>query len=688
MISSSQTLKDLIYNSTSLRIGSGCYIEYNMNSMLDNISVTSGISDSQYTSQIIRYYTAGPLMLTEPGWPTSRPNPFKKLFPLDSIIKPFRPTNPGVKYLILEKSPMVDTPSGSFSSYRSVLYPETQPRVYYPGVNTYYKYWVTPKNTGVDLTINYATSGTNYALTNKIILKFEKTHALPSTYTINITKSDSSQVTIANALTTPSDGIVTLNYNGSSWVTTSLPEPKTFPTPLSIKSITVTTPSAGTDKIIGIIELSARWIKDISSDVVSFDISKESSSSSEDILPVGKITANSISLNLSKFNQSTLQYVSYNRTTALNSSLTYMVKNAEVTPFIKVYFPEEFSESASITDGSDYYDKIHQGSFYIDEWSINSYGESTLAALDSAKYLMEVICPDILCESYPATAIIRRLLDSVGYTNYKFNLTSATDTSVPLINYFWTDGSKSVWDYLQEICRDIQMNAVVDESNVLQFYSRNYMYSRTIKDWNFYQEKENTKLPNILEFSQKEIASANQVKVIWSTPVSTSYLGTSGPLWQSPTKFLVAGGLLEPLNVSGNNNLAIKFETLDRYSKFQSGFNFNGYFVVDSEIIEYDAMGYQYVPKENTPSTIYDAILQTSVPNDGRFINIWIEEPADVNKYRNFSKVGSENISSDIYFKPNGRYRIKTRGALGTTAAAHNASGAPTSQYAWTGVLI
>ncbi len=688
MISSSQTLKDLIYNSTSLRIGSGCYIEYNMNSMLDNISVTSGISDSQYTSQIIKSYTSGPLTLTEPGWPTSRPNPFKKLFPLDSIIKPFRPTNPGVKYLILEKSPMVDTPSGSFSSYRSVLYPETQPRVYYPGVNTYYKYWVTPKNTGVDLTINYATSGTNYALTNKIILKFEKTHALPSTYTINITKSDNSQVTIANALTTPSNGIVTLNYNGSSWVTTSLPEPKTFPTPLSIKSITVTTPSAGTDKIIGIIELSARWIKDISSDVVSFDISKESSSSSEDILPVGKITANSISLNLSKFNQSTLQYVSYNRTTALNSSLTYMVKNAEVTPFLKVYFPEEFSESASITDGSDYYDKIHQGSFYIDEWSINSYGETTLAALDSAKYLMEVICPDILCESYPATAIIRRLLDSVGYTNYKFNLTSATDTSVPLINYFWTDGSKSVWDYLQEICRDIQMNAVVDESNVLQFYSRNYMYSRTIKDWNFYQEKENTKLPNILEFSQKEIASANQVKVIWSTPVSTSYLGTSGPLWQSPTKFLVAGGLLEPLNVSGNNNLAIKFETLDRYSKFQSGFNFNGYFVVDSEIIEYDAMGYQYVPKENTPSTIYDAILQTSVPNDGRFINIWIEEPADVNKYRNFSKVGSENISSDIYFKPNGRYRIKTRGALGTTAAAHNASGAPTSQYAWTGVLI
>lgn len=683
MITSSQTLKDLFYNTTTININAGCYIEYNMNSMIDNISITSGITDTQYTSQIVKRVTSGPLTITEPAWPASRPNPFKKLFPLDSIIKPFRPVNSGIKYLILEKSPAVETPTNSFSSYRSVLYPETQPRIYYPGVDTYYKYWVTPINTGVDLTINYTTSGTIYALTNKIILKFEKTHSLPSTYTITITKSDNTQQIIANGLSTPSNGNITLSYNGTSWTPNELPEPKVFADPIAIKSIKVTTPSAGTDRIIGVIELSARWIKDISGDIVSFDISKESSSSSEDLLPVGKITANSLSLNLVKYNQTSLEYVSHNRSVPLNSSFVYMTKNAELTPYFNIYH-----DDGAIGSSPNKYNKVYQGYFYIDEWNINSYGETTVSALDSAKYLMEVVCPDILCEFYPATAVIRRLLDSVGYTNYKFNLTSATDSSVPLINYFWTEGSKSVWEYLQEICRDIQMNAIVDENNILQFYSRNYMYSRTNKDWNFYQEQEGLALPNIVEFAQKEIASANQVKVIWSTPISTSYLGTSGPLWQSPTKFLVAGGLLEPLNVSGNNNLAIKFETLDRYSKFQSGFNFNGYFLIDSEIIEYDAMGYQYIPKDNTPATIYDAVLQTNVPNDGRFINIWIENSADVNKYRNFSKPGSENIASDIYFKPNGRYRIKTRGALGTTAAAHNASGAPTSQLAWTGVLI
>jgi hypothetical protein len=301
---------------------------------------------------------------------------------------------------------------------------------------------------------------------------------------------------------------------------------------------------------------------------------------------------------------------------------------------------------------------------------------------------METVAPDILCEYYPATAVIRRLLDSVGFTNYSFNLTSDTDSSIPFINYFWTDGSKTVWENIQELCRDIQMNAVMDENNILQFYSRNYMYSRTEKTWNFYYEKDGDSLPNIIDFDQKEIASANQVKVLWSTPISSSYLGASGPLWQSPTSYLIAGGLKETLT-STSTKIILDLGTLDKYSKFQSGFNFNGYFMIDSEIVEFDAIGYQYIPKELTPSTIYDALTETNVSNNGsNFINIWIENSADVNKYRNFSKVGTADINSEIYFKPNGAYRVKARGALGTTAAAHNASGVPSTEYFWTGTLV
>ena len=683
MISGSANLKTLLYNSTNIKISSGCYIEYNMNTMLDGVSATNNIADSVYTSQILKRVTIGPLALTTPGWTATRPNPYKKLFPVDSIIKPFRPLKSGIKYLILEKPVINGGPSeiqkNTFSNYRSVSYPEAQPRIYYPGESTYYKYWVTPQNTGVNITINYLTNSTQYALSNKIVLKFESTHSLPATYTIKIVKSDNTEQTIANALATPVDGLVELYYNGTSWSTA---QSDLFATPISIKSITVTTPSAGSEKIIGVTEVSARWIKDISTDVVSFEISKESSSSSEDLLPVGKITANSINLELAKYNKNLLEYVSYNRSASLNSSLTYMVKNAKIKTFFKVYHA-----NGLITEGSEKYDQIDQGDFYINEFSISNHGEVSLTALDSAKYLMEVVCPDILCKSYPVTAIIRRLLDSVGYTNYKFNLSAGTDSSVPLINYFWTDGSKTVWEYLQELCRDIQMNAIVDEDDVLQFYSRNYMYSRTTKDWNFYQEKEVNVLPNIVEFSKKEMPSANQVKIRWSTPTTSEYLQSSDPLWQSSQSFIIAGGLTESLNASGNTNIAIDLSGPRVYNNLISGFNFEGYFLVDSEIIEYNAMGYQYIPAETTNTTVTDAINGT-VLNDGKNpINIWIESASDLSKYTALSKP-PDGTTLQINIKPNGRYRIKTRGALGTTAATHNYSGAPSSDYPWTGVLI
>jgi hypothetical protein len=670
MINASTNLKNTLYNNTNIKISAGCHIEYNMNNLLDNISAVNNIPDSSYTGQIVN-------LVNQPAWPSGRPNPYKKLFPVDSLIKPFRPINSGIKYFILADA---DTYTNSFSSYRSVKYPEAQPRIYYPGVETFYKYWVTPINTGANLTINYATSGIKYALTNKIVLRFEKNHTLPSTYTIVITKSDDTQITIASSLSVPSNGNIVLHYNGSAWSTT---EPEIFASPISIKSIAITTPSAGAGKIIGVIEVSARWVKDVSEDVLSFTINKESSASSEDILPVGKVTANSLNLNLVKYNQTAPEYVSYNRDVALSSSLTYIYKNVVLNPYFKIYH-----DNGTYTEGLEKYDKIFQGQYYVDSWDIDSYGASTITALDNTKYLMETIAPDMLCESYPATAVIRRLLDSVGFTNYAFNLTSETDSSIPFINYFWTDGSKTVWEHIQEICRDIQMNAVIDENNILQFYSRNYMYGRTDKNWNFYYEQNENNLPNIISLNQKDIASANQVKVLWSTPISSTYLGGSGPLWQSPTSYLIAGGLKETLTAS-SNKIILDLGTPDNYSKFQSGFNFNGYFMIDSEIIEFDAIGYQYVPKDLTPSTMYDALTETNVSNNGsNFINIWIENAADVNKYRNFSKVGSYSISSEIYFKPNGAYRVKKRGALGTTAASHNASGVPSTGYAWTETMV
>ncbi len=87
--------------------------------------------------------------------------------------------------------------------------------------------------------------------------------------------------------------------------------------------------------------------------------------------------------------------------------------------------------------------------------------------MDGAKVLQEAISPSILCEGYSSTAILRRLLDAVGFTNYNFNL-AAADTSVFSPKYWWSDDTKTVWQSIQELCRDSQMIATFDENNVLQ----------------------------------------------------------------------------------------------------------------------------------------------------------------------------------------------------------------------------
>lgn len=721
-------LQNVFKNNSSVRVDSGCTIEYNMNSMLDNIRVT-------YDSDLDVHY----LKLND------KINIYKKLFPIDSIIRPFRSLYGGNKYLIWT-DPITETTKDSFFSPRRLTYPRTTanqndgyesprnsifPRLYYPGVNAVYKYWVSPINQPAKLTVSYSiqtatvkeasssgtiityktlqphgftpgqtvtisglsvleynitgtiksiTSATSFtvqsaliadwalnqngnatlssptrpAVANKIIARFEKTHSLPSACNFTITYSDNTTDSVNNQ-TVPSSGEIVLTWSGTAWSQNNL---TTISQPKLIKSIYInaTNPNAG--KAIGVIEVSARWVKDISSDVISFDIQKESSASSQDLLPVGTITANSLQMELVKYNESSLQYLDYNRAaTSWDTSKIYLVKNAELRPYIRVFHADGTSGTAP-----NKYDDIRQGVFYVESFEIQEFGEVSVNCLDMAKYLMETIAPEIICESYPVTAIIRYLLDSIGFTNYEIRI-AVDDTSVPQINYWWSDGTKTVWECLQELCRDIQMNAFFDENNMLQFYSRDYIYNQVNVSWNFYQQQEGNTLPNIIRFAKNELPGANYVKILWQSQLTSDYLGNSTELWVDETSYLSAGGLRQTIEADTspeNTILSIDVETLDRYSPTAVLYNFQGYVLINSEIIEYDAIQYQYVPH-----------------NSNDIVKVWIESAADVNKYRFLSKPGfadEKKPNETAYFRPTGLYRVKTRGAFGTTPAKHNAS--------------
>jgi hypothetical protein len=632
---SSPTVKTLLEENTTIQTNVGCTIEYNMNSMVDNIAVTG--------TEYVRADGA---------------KPYQKLFPASSVVKAFRPLGAGVKYGIFG-----DVSLNTWKDPKKVEYPLNY-RTYYPGIDTYYKYWVSQKGIGANIAITYPQA----VLTNKIVVRFEISHSIPATWTV-YKEGDAVLATGTSAAIKPfttsgtknyDAGTLTLYYNGTAWVTT---EPTTISAPVSITGLKLVTPGV-TSAHIGVIELSPRWVADITDHVVAFSIDQESSTSADDILPVGKVSANSISMDLVSY-ESTRKMITYEKGTAFDSSKLYLYKSAELKPYIKVYY-----SGAPYTDSKGTHERVKQGTFYIDNWSTSEFGDISLDALDGAKFLQDISCPGMVSKDSTTVGIIRRLLDNIGFTNYNINYKTGTggviaDTSILSPFYWWTDDGESVWNAIQELCRDSQMVATFDENNILQFYTRDYLFSQTTPHWNFKYSKDGSILPNIISFQKRDLPAVNQVKVLWSPVTSSQLIGDGQPLWKSGSAYLGAYSLATDIasSTSGGGagtEISLVPITVNQDLK-QIIYNYAGYLVIDSEIIEYDAIEYQYVNKLLTRT------------------NTWITQLSDLQKIANDI---TTTLPANQAIGQTGKIRVKTRGAFGTSAVAHSKTGSVTG---WNG---
>jgi hypothetical protein len=434
-------------------------------------------------------------------------------------------------------------------------------------------------------------------------------------------------------------------------------------TPVSITSLKLVTAGV-TNAHVGVIEVSPRWVADITDHIATFSIDQESSTSPDDILPVGKVSANSISMDLVSY-ESTRKIITYEKGTAFSSSSLYMYKSAELKPYIKVYY-----SGAPYTDSKGTYEKVKQGTFYIDNWNTSEFGEISLDALDGAKFLQDISCPGMVSKDSTAVGIIRRMLDNVGFTNYNINYKTdsagkITDTSILSPFYWWTDDGESVWNAIQELCRDSQMVATFDENNILQFYTRDYLFSRTDAHWNFKYSKDGNILPNIISFQKRDLPAVNQVKVLWSPVTSSQLIGDGQPLWKSGTAYLGAYSLSTDIasSTSGGGagtEIGLVPITVNQDLK-QIIYNFAGYLVIDSEIIEYDAIQYQYINQQLSRTTA------------------WITQISDLQKIANDI---TTTLPANQAIAQTGKVRVKTRGAFGTSAVAHAKTGSVTG---WNG---
>jgi hypothetical protein len=636
MITVTPQTKNLLKTGLNVSTSAGAELEYNLNSMVEHITATSSALTNTFGAA------------------------FKKLFPIDTIYKPFRPVSPGIKYLV-HTDGFTDTKKDSFENPRNIEM-GTNPRLYYPGPDMVYKYWLAPKNTNIDISLEYfsdeAKTTAKLIPVNKIVARFETGHDTPVSWVISVVKQDNTVINTPGE-TINSSGEAVIHYNGTAWSTT---KPDAYTTTQYVKKISLTAVNSNTGKFLGVIELSPRWVLPVDSDIVSLSINKETTSDDNSIVPVGIITANYLNLTITKPPSPSKKIFEYDRSsTSIDNTKVYLFKNVIIRPYINI------GNSSSS-------EKVPQGTFYINSWTLSEFGEASIDATDAAKILQDTLCPQLFVEDSPATSVIKRVLDSVGFSNYKINVTKADSevdvTSIPSFGYWWSDGDKTVWDVLQEICRDIQMNAFVDEYNVLNFYSRNVIYDKTITPkWTFTSESINTGgvleyAPNIISLSTKELFSANQVRVRYSTAFSSSNSQSSSPLWKSDTSFLGAGALAKKIE-DNSTDFYLNPNTVNTARTDRIMDQFNGYVLINGEVIEYDGVWYQYTPAEQD-TTVNPPVDKAPVP-------VLIKNQSDIWKYSVKAKPGYK------HFQPLNKYNIKTRGALSTSKPALPHEPAPDS---------
>jgi len=487
MIQVSSNTTNALNKAVNVSVTNGCHIEYNMNDLISGVSVTApeGVITATLTAPA-----------SQGGY---QYKPFEKLFPIKSIIDPRRPKVAGIQYMIVSDPSLSTTlaASGSASAKTYASAKELNRRLYFSGIKTAYKYWVTPKAAGTILSnciLSVSYPAVKTAATNKIVVKFETSHSKPTSWTVKMLDLSGLESLIYTGTTCPDNGIVNLYYNGSSWSET---EPSTISEGVNLSGLKLQINTISiSGGYLGVIEVSARLVKDVTSIVESFNISQNSSDSINGLVPVGDVTANYLRLSLNAYDRS---YDNYDKTNPFNKNKLSLYENITIKPYVVV-------ES----------EKINLGVFYLDSYEVDEFGEVSINALDGARELQYIKPPDIVTKDMSTVAILRRLLDSVGFSNYKFNLIES-DTSIVAPYYWYTDPEKTVWEHIQDLCKDTQTIAVFDNNDVLQFYPRGYIFNTTkTPDASFrYSNTSDGKLANIAGISIENVPSVKAIKVTY-----------------------------------------------------------------------------------------------------------------------------------------------------------------------------
>ncbi len=561
MLSTNSALITAISDNTSIKAVPKVVLEYNMNEMAGSVSVsTTGVQS----------------------------NIIKELFPKESIIESFRPSKSGIKYHIIGQQDVLTT-------YKTKDVPAS--RIYMADKSNPYRFFLAEGSASVTLSYkNKAGTSAQNILTNKICVKVERSYgsvavAIGSYYTG----------------TAPSDGVINiwLQPNGT-WSTT---EPTSYPNPISISSLTVSVTGAS---YTGIIEVSPKYVLDVSDRVTSVSISKDDSIG-DNQLPIGMLTANSSSLSLSTILESDI--VDFIPGDSIVSNKVMILPNIKFTVYVII---------------DDTY-SIQQGVFYVNEFKSDNYGNYSISGLDAAKFLQEINCPEILINDSSFQSIVWRLLDSVGFVDYDF---TKCQSDILSCRFWWSNKTKTVWQAIQELCRESQTIAFIDEYGKLIFIDRNSFYNKDSSvAWTFRStEGSGNRKPDIISMDSVVTPTTNAVKIQYNIPTTSNLEQSAQPVWteQSPSTLFAAPYM-------GISNGYIVYPNRSVFADVIPT-RFNSYVLINEEIIEYDGIQFS-TPEGNVDITSSGQYLEYRAKYDNRVV-------------------------------PTGKLKIKTRNSFGTPSTS------------------
>lgn len=556
------------------------------------------------------------------------------VFPVKSITEPLRPTAGiliGKTHEGITTSGYTDVP-GSYRTYIS-------------SPTSKYKYWTSQVESSATISGSAypidSTKASPYIIygsqvwTNKIYLCFETSYAKPVAYNIDVTSDGGTTwTTVATNIVPNSDGTVVLyRQANNTWGASTY---WANPTQLNGIRVVVSSMSVATS-FLNLIEMGLRLEDDVSPYLISYSVGFDMSEA-DFTAPMGVISSNTGSVVLSNVDGR------FNNDAPTGTDTTPLYRglidaNAKVTIDLGI--------DATAYGGSKY-EYVRQATMFVETWGSDNE-QSTLEIKDASKYLQELKPNKMLMQDVTPGNAIWRILDSVGFNSYKYSKAAAESPNT--IDFYWTNSDTTVWDHVQEICKETQAGAYFDAFGVLQIKTQQAAFDFTqigSPDWTVDYALNGSKQPDLVSLNESNLFEANTVTIHYKpTALATDiqHRPIQEVVWQPSEDVVLRSAALAQDMTSSQMYFYIGRDEATYWP-------FDGMANIRGELITYKGKEYRYVNTSGvwTSTVIYTTDDKLHIDND----------------------LSSATLGYQNYFT--GKMIITQRGYDWTTAAAHDAT--------------